>query len=48
MSDNSVLILSGILNDQVLEVLKCYEDLGLKKVDSESMNDWSVIVLERK
>jgi ribosomal protein L11 methyltransferase len=37
MSDNSVLILSGILNDQVLEVLKCYEDLGLKKVDSESM-----------
>ena len=48
VSPEGWLVLSGILNEQMEEVVKCFEAHYFKEVDSWTMEEWRAILLRRK
>jgi len=48
VSPEGWLVLSGILNEQMEEVVKCFEAHYFNEVDSWTMEEWRAILLRRK
>ena len=48
VSDRGLLLLSGILAEQVEEVAKCFQTHYFKVVDSRATEEWHAILLRRK
>ncbi len=46
LDENGFVILSGMLNEQADDVLKSYEDLGLKLKQRYDLDEWSTLVLQ--
>lgn len=47
VDDNGYVILSGILNEQVDDVLAVYERVTLRKLEERKIDGWSTLVLHR-
>ncbi|MBL4803814.1 MAG: 50S ribosomal protein L11 methyltransferase [Alphaproteobacteria bacterium] len=47
VDDNGYVILSGILNDQVGDVLSVYEQGSLRKLEERKIDGWSTLVLHK-
>lgn len=48
VSDKGLLLLSGILAEQVEEVAKCFRAHYFKVVENRAEEEWHVILLRRK
>jgi ribosomal protein L11 methylase PrmA len=48
VSDKGLLLLSGILAEQVEEVAKCFQTHYFKVVASRATEEWRAILLRRK
>jgi ribosomal protein L11 methyltransferase len=46
IEDNGYLIVSGLLNDQVDNIVKKYEQLGFVLKETRDLNDWSAILFQ--
>jgi ribosomal protein L11 methyltransferase len=47
VSDEGLLLLSGILTEQVEEVAKCFQAHYFKVVDSRATEEWRALVLKK-
>ena len=48
LSDDGILIMSGILNDRVGFVLDIYGEKGLEKVEQKTVGEWTAVVMKKR
>lgn len=47
MSPNGYAILSGILNEQADDVIRVYEDNGIKLISRDEITEWTTLILQK-
>lgn len=48
LSENGIILLSGIINTRLEEVKRCYSDAGYELLEEMSMDDWYALKLVKK
>ena len=48
LNQNGVIVLSGIIDTRLDEVVQCYSDAGYEIVDRMAIDDWRALKLKRK
>jgi len=47
LNDGGEILLSGIIDPRLLEVVKCYEEAGFKIVRHENLDEWNALLIKR-
>ncbi len=48
LNDGGEILLSGIINPRLPEVVKCYEEAGFEIVGHENLDEWNALLIKKK